>query len=254
MRIAVITGASSGIGKEFARTLKNHGTYDEVWAIARNEERLEALREEIPFPVRAVSLDLSERQSIDRYSELLQAEKPEIALLMNCSGYGKFGAADQIDYAEEIGMIDLNVRALTEITIRSLPYMQAGGEIVEIASMASFQPTPYMAVYAASKAYVLSFSRALNREVKKRGIHVLAVCPYWTKTRFFDRAKAPEEEIVKKYAVMYEPSFIVEKSWKALEKKKDLVIPGFIAKGQALLVKLLPHGFVMNTWLKQQKL
>ena len=137
-----------------------------------------------------------------------------------------------------------------------LPYMESGAEIVEIASVAGFQPIPYINVYGATKAYVLSFSRALNREMKNRGIRVLAVCPFWTKTAFFDRAvKKDEDAIVKKYVAMYETSFIVKKAWHTLEKtKKDVVVPGFKAKMQVLAVKIMPHGAVMSIWQSQQKL
>ena len=134
--------------------------------------------------------------------------------------------------------------------------MEKGAEIVEIASVAGFQPIPYINIYGATKAYVLSFSRALNRELKGRGIRVLAVCPFWTKTAFFDRAiKKDEDAIVKKYVAMYEPEFIVEKAWRTLEKsKRDFVVPGFKAKMQVLAVKILPHSAVMSVWQSQQKL
>ena len=119
--------------------------------------------------------------------------------------------------------------------------------------MAAFQPIPYIDVYGASKAFVLSFSRALNSELELRKIQVLAVCPYWTKTKFFDRAVG-EKQIVKKYIVMYEPEMIITQAWKDLEKGKDISIYGTVAKGQALLCKLLPHKLVMNIWKKQQDL
>ncbi len=255
-RIAVITGASSGIGRRFAETLASHGSYDEVWVIARSAERLEALKDVIPFPVRALPLDLAEPRSADEYKALLDMEKPEIALLINSSGYGKFDATVNLTLEENLGMVDLNCRALTAITYLSLPYMRRGSEILQIASVAAFQPIPYINVYGASKAYVLSFSRALGSELRKAGIRVLAVCPFWTKTAFFDRAvKKDKDAVVKKYAAMYETDFIVKKAWGALEgSKKDYVIPGFTAKIQTLSVKLLPHRFIMWVWKKQQKL
>ena len=102
---------------------------------------------------------------------------------------------------------------------------------------------------------MLSFSRALNRELKKRGIHVMALCPFWTKTAFFDRAvRKNEDAVVKKYVAMYDTSFIVDRAWKALSRGKDHVVPGFKAKAQVALVKLLPHSIVMSVWMKQQKL
>ena len=254
--IAIITGASSGIGKNFATTVKNHGVYDEVWAIARNTERLEKLKDEIPYPVKPISLDLGDESFIEKMKDLLEKEKPNIKILINCSGYGKFEATEKISAEDNLGMIDLNCRALTAMTLVSLPYMQEGAEIINIASVAAFQPIPYINIYGATKAYVLSFSRALNRELKGRGIRVMAVCPFWTKTAFFDRAvKKDETAIVKKYVAMYEPDFIVKKAWHTLEKtKKDYIVPGFKAKMQVFAVKVLPHSIVMSIWQNQQKL
>ena len=255
-KIAIITGASSGIGRKFAETLASHGTYDEVWVIARNAQRLEELKDVVPFPVRAVPMDLADPKSTDEFRALLEREKPEISILINCSGYGKFDAVTNLTLEENLGMVDLNCRALTALTCLSLPYMKRGSEIMQIASVAAFQPIPYINVYGATKAFVLNFSRALGSELKKDGIRVLAVCPFWTKTAFFDRAvKADEDAVVKKYVAMYESDFIVKKAWHTLEKtKKDYVVPGCKAKAQVLLVKIMPHSFVMWFWKKQQKL
>lgn len=255
-KIAVITGASSGIGREFVRTLSSHGQYDEIWAIARNAERLEALKNDTDIPVRPISLDLSSTDAAQKYFALLEQDKPQVALLINCSGYGKFEATDKISLEQNLGMIDLNCRALTAIAYLTLPYMSRGGEMINIASVAAFQPIPYINVYGASKAYVLSFSRALGKELAPRGIRVLAVCPFWTKTAFFDRAVNKDSDaIVKKYVAMYTPEFIVKKAWSALGRKnKDYVIPGFKAKMQVLAVKILPHSIVMRIWMSQQKL
>lgn len=255
-KIAVITGASSGIGREFVRTLAAHCQYDELWAIARNSERLEQLKQETTIPVVAVSLDLSRPEAIDNYSDMLSEQKPEVAILINCSGYGKFESTQNISLEENLGMIDLNCRALTAMTYVTLPYMSRGSEIMEIASVAAFQPIPYINVYGASKAYVLSFTRALSRELRPRGIHAMAVCPFWTKTAFFDRAvKKDSNTIVKKYTAMYTPEQIVSAAWRGIKHpKKDYCVPGFKAKLQVFGVKVLPHKWVMNIWLRQQKL
>ena len=133
--------------------------------------------------------------------------------------------------------------------------MAKGGVMILIASMAALQPIPYIATYGATKAFVLSYGRALNKELRAaRGARCLCVCPFWTKTAFFDRAFA-EKTIVKKYAVMYNPEQIVKQTWKDLRKKnRDVSIYGTVSKGQALLVKLFPHRFVMWVWMKQQGL
>ncbi len=254
--IAIITGASSGMGKEYVRTLSSHGTYDEVWVIARNAEKLKELAAESEFEIKVVPLDLTDISFTEKISALLEDEKPNVKLLINCSGFGKFDATENISLEDNVGMVDLNCRAVVAMTYIVLPYMSSGSEIIEIASVAAFQPIPYINVYGASKAFVLSFSRALGREVKKRGIRVMAVCPFWTKTAFFDRAiRKDKDAVVKKYAAMYEASFIVKETWKALKKKnKDVCIPGFTAKMQVLGVKILPHKLVMSIWQAQQKL
>ena len=254
--IAVITGASRGIGKEFADRIEEYGKVDEIWAIARNLDKLETLKESVPFPVRAIALDLSKEESFAEYSALLEKEKPFIKLLINCSGFGKFGAVTNVSTSENLNMISLNCAALTAITQESLPYMGKGSDIIQIASVAAYQPIPYIAVYGATKAYVLSFSRALNREVKKQGIHVMAVCPFWTKTDFFNRAiDKNTETVVKKYAAMYMPSQIVGKAYRDIKKKnKDVSMYGFVANIQTLATKLLPHKVIMSIWQSQQKL
>lgn len=255
-KIAVITGASSGIGREFVRTLTSHGQYDELWAIARDTARLEQLRAETPIPVVPISLDLSRPESVTTYASMLAEHKPDVSILINCSGYGKFESTQNISLEDNLGMIDLNCRALTAMTYVTLPYMSRGGEIIEIASVAAFQPIPYINVYGASKAYVLSFTRALSRELRPKGIHVMAVCPFWTKTAFFDRAvKKNSDTIVKKYTAMYTPGQIVSAAWKAIKHpKKDYCVPGFKAKMQVFGVKVLPHKWVMGIWMRQQKL
>lgn len=121
--------------------------------------------------------------------------------------------------------------------------------------MAAFQPIPYIDVYGATKAFVLSFSRALNRELRRQGVGVMAVCPFWTKTAFFVRATSSGGDgVVKKYAAMYDPDDIVRRTWRDAKRGRDVCTYGFVARGQAALTKLLPHSLVMDVWMKQQKL
>ena len=253
--IAIITGASSGMGRQFLLSLDKHEQVDEVWVIARNKDALEQLKEKVNFDLKVLAMDLSKDESYELFKAELEKEKPNIKLLINCSGYGKFDKTTNLTYKENIGMIDLNCRGLTSLTILSIPYMKKGSNIINIASVAAFQPIPYINVYAASKSYVLSFSRGLNMELKKEGIHVMAVCPFWTKTRFFDRAVDKNKNpVVKKYVAMYYPDQIINRAWQDLKKKKDVSQFGFIARFQALLCKILPHKLVMKVWMRQQKL
>ena len=177
MKIAVITGASSGMGREFVYALDREEQFDEIWVIARREYRLEELKAKCRNPIRPLVWDLEKRESLYAYRELLGKERPEIAVLVNAAGFGLFGTFDEMDMDRQLDIIDLNSRALTGMCRLSIPYMKAGSRIWNMGSMSSWQPVPYINVYGASKAYVLSFSRALGKELDKRGIRVMAVCP-----------------------------------------------------------------------------
>ena len=254
-KIAVITGASSGMGRRFAETVTQWGSFDEVWCIARRADRLEELKASVPFPVKGISLDLTDRASFAAYAELLKEEQVEVGLLVNASGFGKFAAAMDTPLEVNLNMVDLNCQALMAMCQLTVPYMTAGSRIINIASVAADQPIPYINVYAATKAFVLRYSRALNRELKKRGVGVTAVCPFWTKTEFFGRAiDAEEEPVVKKYVAMYEPDQIVFRAWRDAKRGKDVSRFGFKARTQSLLTKIVPHSIVMDVWMGQQKL
>lgn len=198
MRIALITGASSGLGREYARWASEHGNYDQIWAVARRHQRLQELAVELSTPVRPVTLDLTEKTSIAQLEGLLnqaasqceaRGEKLTVALLVNAAGLGKFGTYADLTCEEVDTMVDLNCRALVDVTQVALSHMERDGRIIQIASSASFQPLPGLNVYAASKAFVRSYTRALRFELRGRGIFVTAVCPLWVKTEFIDVAR-----------------------------------------------------------------
>ena len=251
MKIAVVTGASSGMGREFVRQVDAAEVFDEIWVIARRRDRLEELVGQTRAAVRPIALDLTDVSAFETYRALLEQEKPQVAVLANISGFGRFGAFEGISLEDDCGMIDLNVRALTAITKLTLPYMSEGGCIYQWDSVAGHQPVPYIGVYAATKAYVLSFSRALGVELKKRGIRVMAVCPFWTKTEFFDRAVT--DETITYYSVMYRSEDIVTRALRDMRRGKTVSIYGFVAGAQCLMTKLLPHRFIMWVWCRQQK-
>ena len=251
MRIAVVTGASSGMGREFVRQLDAQNTFDEIWVIARRKDRLESLSDEVKAPVRPICLDLSAKESYDTYAELLRTENPEVAILVNGSGFGKFGVFEEMALDDQLSMIDLNDKALVAITHLTLPYMKEGGQIYQIDSLSSFQPVPYINVYAATKAFVLSFSRALNVELKKRGIRVLAVCPGWVRTEFFDRAVT--DDTITYYNRYFDADEVVARALRDMKKGKDVSVCGFSIRAQVLLTKLLHHRLVMKIWCRQQK-
>lgn len=252
MKIAVITGASSGMGREFVRQLSKTESFDEIWVIARRLERLEELKAEIGEHVRPIAADLTNERCIEEYKALLEAEKPEVAVLVNAGGYGKFDAFLNLTLEEQLGMIDLNAKALTAMTYVTLPYLKRGSRVYQIGSLSSFQPVPYIGVYGATKAYVLSFTRAINAELRHTGIKMMAVCPGWVKTEFFDRAVV-DEGVITYYNQFFTAEQVVSRAIKDMKKGKDVSVCGFMIRAQVLLTKLLPHRLVMKIWLKQQK-
>jgi short-subunit dehydrogenase len=252
MRIAIVTGASSGIGREFVRQIDASFELDEIWVIARRAERLEELKSVIKSKIIPISLDLSDEKSDDFLKRKLSDESPEVAVLVNAAGYGKFGAFDEIALNEQCGMIQLNADALTRVTYRVLPYMNNGAQIYQVCSRSGFHPVPYISVYAATKAYVLSFSRALNRELKNRGIRVIAVSPGWVRTEFFDRAAENDNTIVY-YNNFVTAEQVVKRAIRDMKRNKDISICGGSTRFQVFLAKMLPHKLVMWIWCKQQK-
>ncbi len=252
MKIAVITGASSGMGREFVRQLGGIEDFDEIWVIARRLTRLEELKAEIGENIRPIALDLTKQDSINEYKEMLEREKPEVAVLVNAGGYGKFEAFEKLTLEEQLGMIDLNAKALTAMTYVTLPYLKRGSRVYQIGSLSSFQPVPYIGVYGATKAYVLSFTRAINAELRHTGIKMMAVCPGWVKTEFFDRAVV-DEGVITYYNQFFTPEQVVTRAIRDMKKGKDVSIVGPMIRAQVLLTKLLPHRLVMKIWLKQQK-
>lgn len=251
MKIAVITGASSGMGREFAKRIEASETFDEIWVIARRRERLEELAAELTTKTRCLALDLTDKASLEEYKACLQRENPEVAVLVNGSGFGKFGAFCDLSLEDQLDMIDLNDKALVAMTYLTLPFMKKGGRIYQIDSLSSFQPVPYIGVYGATKAFVLSFSRALGVELKARGIRVLAVCPGWVKTEFFDRAVM--DDTITYYNHFYTSKEVVTRAMKDMKRGKDVSICGFRIRAQVFFTKLLPHRLVMWIWCKQQK-
>lgn len=253
MDIAIITGASSGMGRELVLQLSQRVHFDEIWVIARRGTLLEQLKAEISTPIRPIVMDLTAADSLDRFKNLLAFSRPNVRFLANVSGYGRFGSYENIPVQDSLNIIDLNVRALVGITELTLPYMKQGAQIAQWDSLSAFQPVPFLNVYAASKAFTLSYSRALNRELKPRGIHVMAVCPYWVNTAFFEHAEQTDASAVTNFDVLYAPKDVVARALKDLEGgRKDVSVYGATAKLQHLLVKLLPHRLVMHIWCKRQ--
>ena len=255
MNIAIVTGASSGMGREFVRQLTGYVPVDEIWAIARRAEALETLKAESPVPVRPISLDLCEDASFAALEAMLASEAPNVRLLVNAAGFGKFGTFDRVSIEDDCRMIQLNCSALVRVTRLVLPYMASGSHILQLDSLSAFQPVPYITTYGATKAFVLSYSRAMNRELKSRRIRCMAMNPGWVKTEFFDHAfQTNGGNEVQYFNYLYEAKDVVATGLKDLYKsRKDFSVHGLPIQIQVLLVKFVPHRFVMNIWLNQQK-
>ena len=250
MDIAIITGASAGIGRELVYAVDREKTYDEIWVAARREERLSELRDKCRNPIRPVAVDLSSEAGIAAVRKLLEAEKPRVRLLVNAAGCGVFGPFDQADLLDMLESVRLNDLALTALCRLCLPFMEQGDTIINVGSNSSWQPVPWQAVYAASKSYVLSFSRAIGRELRPKGIHVMCVCPGWIKTEF--QARASHDKYIRYVDRWYTPEQVAAQTMKDWKKKKTVSILGLRVRMQVRLVKLLPVNLVMNIWCRQQ--
>ena len=245
--IAVITGASSGIGREFARQIgEKYTKLDELWLLGRSEERLWELQAQLSLPAQVFPMDLEAEESRSRFAGILAKENPCIRMLVNSAGFGKLGDFASTACTEALGMIGLNCGALTYMTYSCLPYMPPKSRILEIGSAAAFTPQPGFAVYAATKAYVLSFSRALGRELKEREIGVTCVCPGPVDTAFFQRAGENGRMAGLKRLSMAKPEDVVKKTLADAARRRDVSVYGLPMKGAQLLSKAVPHGFLLS--------
>lgn len=248
MKIAVVTGASSGMGREFVRQIGYfYRNLDEIWVIARRRGRLEALEKESRVPIRIFDGDLLKKQIYKQYHSELKACRPDVRMLINAAGFGRSGTFNDIaseDKKLQTDMVDLNCRALTRMIQITLPYMNKGGRIINLASAAAFCPQNGFAVYAATKAYVLSLSRALSSELRFRGISVTAVCPGPVDTEFF-RVSGELTAPLKKLTMAKAPA-VVRKALKDSRKRREVSVYGAAMKTARIGAKLLPHRLILK--------
>lgn len=232
------------MGREFVKELQKEKNVDEIWVIARRGERLRTMEKKCQGIIRAFSLDLTQMASFEALEEQLTFEKPEIQYLVNAAGAGRMGKIEDIDYKEHAFVLDINVRALSCMTRICLPYMQKGSHIIQLCSGSAFLPQPGFASYAASKSYVLSFTRALRQEVKSKGIKVTAVCPGPVNTEFFEAAGSEINPAKKQF--MVEAKDVVRKALKDAKSGRELSVYGTSMKLVHLAGKILPTRAVLS--------
>ena len=227
--IAIVTGASSGLGRKLAIQISKICNIDEIWLIARRKNRLIELGNSIykNFGVNAVVIptDLADVNSVSRIYERLERVKPNIKILVNASGFGMVGESELLDRKSQADMIIVNCLSLFNMTNTCVKYMSSGSGIIQISSAASFCPQPYFAVYGATKSFVYSYSVALSKDLKSKNIHVLTVCPGPVDTEFFDVATRDENSIkdIFKKQFMQKEDEVVDKIIKAYLKRKTIL-------------------------------
>lgn len=248
MKTAILTGASSGMGVEFARQLKS--VFPEIeclWLIARRRERLEELGEMLEgLQVEVLPLDLCEADALKIYEEKLAADKPDVALLINNAGCGYIGFVGEDSLDKQMRMTDLNVRALTAITHLTLPYMGRGARVLNVSSVASYCPNARMNTYSATKAYVTSFTRGLNFELKGRGITATAVCPGPMETEFLAVGEIPGKSKDFDNLPRCKADRVAGGALHAAKAGKTVYTPTAFYKLYRVLAKILPHALVMH--------
>lgn len=244
--IVIIVGASSGLGEQFALQIDAHiRKTDEIWLIARRKEKLVRLSRRMRNNTRILPMDITDDKQLAYLRDILKEYNCQIRMLVNCAGYGVIGDFAQLEYEEQMGMIRLNCEALTKVTHLCIPYMIKGTRIIQMASSAAFMPQPGFAVYAASKAYVHSFTQALRMELKNKGIIVTSVCPGPVDTPFFDIAEKGGKMLAIKAMSLVDSYDVVYKALNDSCAKKAVSVYSLPIKGYALLTKMIPHNILL---------
>lgn len=240
--IAIITGASSGIGREFAYQIDNLD-YDEIWLIARRYERLVEVKNNLKTKTKILALDLLEEESFLKIANELDFSNDKVGLLVNAAGIGYNDYFENLSLEANKKTIDLNILAASQMIKVILPHMANNSLIINVASVAGFIPQPKFATYSASKAYLISLSRALDREFRDKKIHVATLCPNPVNTEF----GANNNSGIKKYATE-DINKLVAKTLKQA-KYKDIITVHPSSKFMLVISKFIPHSFIM--WLEK---
>ena len=248
MNVAIITGASSGMGRYFSlMTPLYFKDVDEIWLIARRKNILEDIATYIDIPCKVLAGDLLAEDIYTKTDDLLKSRNASVKLLVNCAGFGKNGYFEKIEkdnHCMQSSMVSLNCTAVVKMCEVVLKYMHNGSHIINVASGAAFCPQPGFSVYAATKSFVLSFSRSLGAELKNRKIYVTAVCPGPVDTEFFNTAGQITSSVKK--LVIAKPDKVVKKALSDSLRKKELSVYGLSMKFSHLASKIIPKRLIMK--------
>lgn len=248
-KIAIITGATGGIGKEFTRLLIKENL-DEIWIIARNQYKLDLLRDQYGKHIIPISKDLSYTKDLSEIGSLLKDRKPIVKYLINNASLAKMGSYMDFSIDEIENTINVNCKAPVILSNLCIPYMEKGSCILNISSASAFQPNPYINLYASSKVFERNYSRALNIELASLGITVTAVCPSWVDTEMLKKTINGHKV---KFPGMVTAKKVAEKAIKDAKRGKDMSICSLYVKCQHINVKLLPQRLVMKIWMNGLK-
>lgn len=246
--LAIITGASGGLGKAFTKYLIYE--VDEVWAIGRNSEKLNNLKETFGAKIKGYSVDLSDISNLEIIKHELDKGEYAIKYLVNNAGSGRMAYSTDFSVQEIAHHIHTHNTSMAVLCNICIPYMKKGSHIINVASQSAFQPVAYINLYAASKAFCYSYSRALNMELKGRKIVVTVACPGWIKT---DLLQSEMNGHKIKFPHLAEPDDVVRKTIKDAKKGKDISVYSAYVKMMQFFSKVYPHKWIMNIWLKSVK-
>ncbi len=247
MKIAIITGASSGLGVEFSEAIiRKFNDLDEIWIMARRKELLEQFASKHKgIKIRVLPMDIANENSYTELERLLKKENPEVEILINNAGYERSGRFDKQSTNDILAMINLNVKGMTMINYLCIPYMSLGSICIITCSISSFVPIPNQAVYSASKAYVYYLGKALREELKDKGISVLLLCPGNMDTEMNPKNKMRQSERINKLPFL-DMQVVTEKALKKAKTGSAVYTPGIFYKFYRLISKILPSAFMIN--------
>lgn len=252
-KIAIVTGASSGLGREFVRILIQKDTLDEIWVIARREEKLQKLKDEFGEKIVVIPMDLSKTENIERFGKREELKNCDIRYMINNAGFAKFCSYEDFSVEESVQMINLNISGVVAMGLVCIPHMSKGSHLINIASQASFQPLPYQNIYSSTKAFVRNYTRALNVELKDAGILATAVCPGWMDTQLIEVGLIGARRATKNFVNMVTPEVVAQKAIRDADKGRDISVYSLYVKFCHLVAKILPQRAMMRLWLWQQK-